>query len=67
MKGSGTFIEDGLEEMILVLLCSPVESRMTGRDGSPVGPVARGRERTQGSLLPWPQVTSCMSCSSEEE
>lgn len=37
MKGSGTFIEDGLKEMILFLLCSPVESRMTGRDGSPVG------------------------------
>lgn len=67
MKGSGTFIEDGLKEMILFLLCSPVESRMTGRDGSLVGPVARGRERTQGFLLPWPQVTSCTSCSSEEE
>lgn len=67
MKGSGTFIENGLKEMILFLLCSPVESRMTGRDGSLVGPVARGRERTQEFLLPWPQVTSCTSCSSEEE
>lgn len=67
MKGSGTFIEEDFKGMILVLLCSPAESHMTGREGSSGGPVAKGMEWTQESLLSWPQVTSCTSCCSEEE
>lgn len=40
---------------------------LTGREGFPAGPASRGRQWKQDSLIPWPQVTSCASCCSEEE
>lgn len=44
ISGSGAFIEGGLTEANFSLY-SPGESRVTGGEGCPVGPVARGRER----------------------
>ena len=40
---------------------------MVRREGFPVGLVVKGRDKTQEPLIPWPQVTNCTSCCSEEE
>lgn len=51
----------------LILLYSPIEHSVTGREGFPADPVAGGKEWIQETLIPWPLVTSCTSCCSVGE